>query len=54
MIIVKDMTKIDICKSPLSVLPVSVGESNRFGCCGFTCADQSCKSKLHVIERVWN
>ena len=28
----------------------SVGESNRFGCCGFSCADLRCKFKLHLIE----
>ena len=29
----------------------SVRESNRFGCCNFSCADLSCKFKLHLIER---
>ena len=28
----------------------SVGESNQFGCCGFSCADLRCKFKLHLIE----
>ena len=28
----------------------SVRESNRFGCCSFSCADLRCKFKLHLIE----
>ena len=28
----------------------SIGESNRFGCCGFSYADLRCKFKLHIIE----
>ena len=32
----------------------SVGESNRFGCCGFSCTDLRCKFKLHLIEGGWN
>ena len=35
-------------------LPGSVGESNPFGCCGFSCADLRCKFKLHLIEGGWN
>ena len=27
----------------------SVRESNRFGCCGFSCADLRCKFKLHLL-----
>ena len=32
--------------------PVSVEESNQFGCFGFSCADLSYKFKLQAIERV--
>ena len=28
----------------------SVEESNRFGCCGFSCADLRCKFKLRLIK----
>ena len=38
----------------IKLIAVSVGESNRFGCYGFSCADLSCKFKLHLIERDQN
>ena len=34
----------------LTPSPVSVGETNQFGCCGFSCADLKCKFKLHLFE----